>query len=95
MERCNICKAEVSKNNIRMGVCWDCATAESIISDGTDMYDEPGEPVKTPREKLALLIQHGWMHSGMFSYQERAQHRVHPTAAGALASADNSESGGG
>jgi hypothetical protein len=29
-----------------MGVCFTCATAESIIEDGTDMYDSPVERVE-------------------------------------------------
>ena len=28
-------------NDLRFGFCFDCATAESIIADGTDMYDNP------------------------------------------------------
>ena len=24
---------------LRLGVCWDCAEAESVIEDGTDMRD--------------------------------------------------------
>lgn len=28
-------------NDLRLGFCFDCATAESIIADGTDMFDEP------------------------------------------------------
>jgi hypothetical protein len=58
---------------LRMDVCWECAEAESIIEDGTDMYDkgldsddEPtfegkkGDPAKTSMQKLQFLIKKGW-----------------------------------
>lgn len=56
--KCNICERE---KELRFGTCWDCATAESIIADGTDMYekgiDGGDTPAKTAMEKVRLLIQ--------------------------------------
>jgi len=64
MAKCRICGKEEG-NNLRYGVCFACAEAESIIADGVDMYDEgPKEylkPVKTPLEKLQFLIAKGWV----------------------------------
>lgn len=52
----------------REGYCWECATAESIIADGTDMYDKgpcgTSKPAKGPMEKLKYLIAKGWNYSG-------------------------------
>ena len=56
--KCRICKKEVSANDIRFMVCWDCAQVESIIEDGTDMYDEG--TAKTSMDKLEYLIAKGW-----------------------------------
>jgi len=42
----------------RLGYCWQCAEAESIIKDGTDMYDKV--VAKTAMEKLKILIEKGW-----------------------------------
>jgi predicted ATP-dependent serine protease len=62
------CKCCGKKKELRIGVCWDCAEAESIIDDGTDMRDNgtviDGErrPAKTAMEKLKLLIERGWAH---------------------------------
>ncbi len=66
--KCEICETEISSNDIRFNVCWDCATAESIIDEGLDMFDEglAGEkvPAKTAREKLKFLIVKGWAKNG-------------------------------
>ena len=64
---CSICKVETSQNNLRFGVCWDCATAESIIAEGLDMDDKSltGKPASSPREKVSLLLARGWRHSGL------------------------------
>lgn len=55
---CNICERD---KELRLGTCWDCATAESIIADGKDMYekglDGSETPAKTAMEKVKLLIQ--------------------------------------
>ena len=60
--KCSICKVEVGLNGIRLGVCWDCAQAESIIAEGLDMNDKSltGEPAKSPLEKVKLLLARGW-----------------------------------
>lgn len=47
----------------RLGYCFSCAEAESIIAEGLDMYDKGlngGEiPAKTAMEKVELLRQKG------------------------------------
>ena len=35
--KCKCCNRE---KELRMGFCWDCAEAESVIVEGVDMYDE-------------------------------------------------------
>jgi hypothetical protein len=35
------CKCCDRTKDLRIGFCFDCAEAESIIKEGTDMYDEP------------------------------------------------------
>ena len=37
MAQCKCCKRE---KELRMGYCFDCVEAESIIQDGVDMHDE-------------------------------------------------------
>ena len=58
------CKVCQQKKELREGVCFDCADAESIIYEGLDMYDKgkngTNEPAKTALEKLQLLIAKGW-----------------------------------
>ena len=54
---CTVCGGN---KETRMGVCWECAEAESIIADGTDMYDKGN--AKTAMEKLKMLIARGWKH---------------------------------
>jgi len=62
--KCEICKRDVSTNSIRIGVCWDCMEADSIITDGLDMCNlgpkNNNIPAKTSREKLSFLISKGW-----------------------------------
>jgi len=62
------CKACKQKKELRFGVCFDCADAESIISEGLDMWDQgidgKEEPAKTALEKVQLLIQKGWVYKG-------------------------------
>ena len=36
MAECKCCKRE---KELRMGYCFDCVEAESIIQEGLDMYD--------------------------------------------------------
>ena len=64
--KCQVCEQETGANGLRFGVCWDCATAESIIDEGTNMYDEGlnGEPAKKAMDKVRMLLRHGWQHGG-------------------------------
>lgn len=48
---CSVCK---NLRECRLGVCFDCAESESIIYDGTDMYDNI--VAKTPMEKLKQVV---------------------------------------
>lgn len=41
--KCKCCNRE---KELRLGFCFDCASAESIIKDGNDMYDKPIEKKK-------------------------------------------------
>ncbi len=43
MAQCKCCEREIE---LRLGYCFDCANAESVILDGTDMYDR-----EIPREQ--------------------------------------------
>lgn len=62
---CKVCKKD---KELRFGVCFDCADAESIISEGLDMWDKgingTEEPAKTSLQKVELLIQKGWVYNG-------------------------------
>ena len=53
---CKICDRNLE---LRFGVCWDCATMESIIADGVDMYDKGPDgsntPARTAMEKLQYM----------------------------------------
>ena len=40
MPICKCCERDVSGNDTRFGICWDCAESESIITNGEDMYDK-------------------------------------------------------
>jgi ribosomal protein L37AE/L43A len=59
---CEICGNPTAET--RLGGCWECATVESIIADGTDMYEKGPDgsniPAKTARGKLKWLIARGW-----------------------------------
>lgn len=62
MSKCLCCKRE---QELRMGFCFDCAGAESIIDDGTDMFDnELPEKDRIPGSvainRLRFLIVKGW-----------------------------------
>jgi len=52
---CASCKRQ---KDLRMGYCFDCVEAESIIHDGKDMY-EKGD-AKTALQKVKFLIEKGW-----------------------------------
>jgi len=53
--KCQSCERE---DDIRVGHCFDCVEAESIITEGKDMRDNGN--VKTSLEKLKMLIEKGW-----------------------------------
>ena len=59
------CKSCGNKDDLREGHCWDCAEAESIIHEGTDMrdvgiaVDGKSRPANTAMEKLQYLIKKG------------------------------------
>ena len=45
--------------DLRLGACWDCAEAESVIEDGTDMRDVAPpkiEGLSTSMSKLQYII---------------------------------------
>jgi len=62
---CKICKTESSPNAIRLGVCWRCVEAESIIDKGLDMRDKGLSNDSTPAvsaiDKVRLLVARGCM----------------------------------
>jgi len=65
--KCLVCNKNVGGNDVRMGVCWDCAEAEEIIANGVDMYDKGPDgdvkkPASTSMDKLRFLIKKGWKH---------------------------------
>lgn len=68
MTTCQICTRQMGQEGLRLGVCFDCADAESIIDEGLDMWDKgpSGDktPAKTAREKLEYLIKIGWRWRG-------------------------------
>ena len=56
MTQCKCCEREIE---LRLGYCFDCANAESVILDGTDMYDreierEQGMPMSMSKVKWIL-----------------------------------------
>ena len=58
---CKICGKQAE---LRMGACWDCVEAESIIDEGVDMDDKnflgQNHPETLAINKLRLLIKKGW-----------------------------------
>jgi hypothetical protein len=38
MEQCKCC--ERTNQDLRFGICFDCADAENVIAGGTNMFDE-------------------------------------------------------
>lgn len=56
MAQCKCCKRN---QDLRMGYCFDCVEAESIMVDGVDMYDEPipkQEDMSTEMSKLQYIL---------------------------------------
>lgn len=58
MENVSKCECCGQEDDLRMGYCFDCAEAESIIVNGSDMYDKGN--AKTTFEKIKMLIEKGW-----------------------------------
>lgn len=53
------CKCCGRNEELRMGFCFDCAGAESVIANGTDMWDnEPPriEGMSTHMSKLQFIL---------------------------------------
>ncbi len=73
-ENCQICGKSTSSNLIRLGVCWDCANFESIMSEGLDMNnkgllkDGNFQIANTLREKMLLLKQNGLLYKKEMNY---------------------------
>jgi len=54
--KCNCCGRT---KDLRLGSCWDCANCESVIADGTDMYEKPipeTEGLSTHMNKVKYII---------------------------------------
>lgn len=58
---CIICNDNVE---LRLGYCWKCAEAQSIISEGLDMREkgDGGKKIsaKEADQRLKMLIAKGW-----------------------------------
>lgn len=52
MSKCKCCKREA---DLRMGFCFDCVEAESIIVEGVDMYDKPPPKVEGLSQTMSNL----------------------------------------
>lgn len=50
--KCVCCGRE---KELRLRVCFDCATAESIIVEGVDMWDEKVKPIEGLSEGLSKV----------------------------------------
>lgn len=63
-ENINICEMCGKSEDLRMGFCFDCAEAQSILVDGCDMYEDDENTVKFPvkevNERLKKIINKGW-----------------------------------
>ena len=56
---CRCCQRNGRIDDLRFGVCFDCATAESIIDEGVDMYDQPiekKEGMSMPLSKVHAIL---------------------------------------
>lgn len=54
--KCLCCQRQMET---RMGFCWDCVESESVIEEGTDMYDKeiPKQPQLTNgMSKLQFIL---------------------------------------
>ena len=59
--KCDVCSKD---RELRLGFCWPCAEAQSIIHEGLDM-EEVGNGGKTltakeATDRLKMLIAKGW-----------------------------------
>jgi len=65
-EKCLCCDR---KEDTRFGVCFECAEIQTIIVDGTDMYDkgldDGDEPALKSLQKVKLLRQKGFVKRGI------------------------------
>jgi hypothetical protein len=55
----NKCKCCGRTQDLRLGVCFDCADAESVIAEGTDMYDNEvhkQEGMSTALSRLQYIL---------------------------------------
>lgn len=61
MTKCNCCGRD---QELRMGFCFDCVEAESIIEEGKDMYDRSFKGnipnLSKSMNKLRFLVKKGW-----------------------------------
>jgi len=56
MAQCKCCNRDL---DLRFGFCFDCATAESIIQEGLDMYDKEipkQEGMSTSMSKVQYIL---------------------------------------
>lgn len=59
--KCQVCN---KNGETRLGVCFDCAEAESIIADGSDMHDNKIKDGHiSSMDKLKWLVANGWQKS--------------------------------
>lgn len=52
-KQCNICERQI--NSLRFGVCFECATAESIIVEGLVMRNKPIPKIESYSTSMAKL----------------------------------------
>lgn len=64
-----ICKMCNKERDLRLGWCWDCASAQNILSTGKDMHEDEDSaefevPVAVANARLKKMIDKGW-HTGV------------------------------
>lgn len=61
----SVCRVCHERPVTAMGACWRCIEAESIISEGLDMFDKGlsnnNLPAETAMDKVRLLVVRGCM----------------------------------
>ena len=55
MAKYRVCERDVGGNNLRLGICFECATFESLIQDGIDMYDNEADKKINGSPSLNIL----------------------------------------